>query len=73
VEEGGKVILGRQLGGGKGEVVEEMRVSGVGGGLGEVVGKDVKKGEEGLGGGVEEMVAGMKEGAVLVVENVGLY
>lgn len=73
VEQGAKVILASHLGRPKGQVVEEMRLSPVATRLGELLGKDVKKADEAFGPAVQEMVAAMNEGDVLVLENVRFY
>ncbi|WP_242216688.1 phosphoglycerate kinase [Bacillus cereus group sp. BfR-BA-01380] len=73
VEQGAKVILASHLGRPKGQVVEEMRLTPVAARLGELLGKDVKKADEAFGDAVQEMVAAMNEGDVLVLENVRFY
>ncbi|WJE52467.1 phosphoglycerate kinase [Bacillus cereus] len=73
VEQGAKVILASHLGRPKGQVVEEMRLTPVAARLGELLGKDVKKADEAFGPAVQEMVAAMNEGDVLVLENVRFY
>ncbi|MEH7461537.1 phosphoglycerate kinase [Bacillus thuringiensis] len=73
VEQGAKVILASHLGRPKGQVVEEMRLTPVAVRLGELLGKDVKKADEAFGPAVQEMVAAMSEGDVLVLENVRFY
>ncbi|PEA52818.1 phosphoglycerate kinase [Bacillus pseudomycoides] len=73
VEQGAKVILASHLGRPKGQVVEEMRLTPVAARLGELLGKEVKKADEAFGPAVQEMVAAMKEGDVLVLENVRFY
>ncbi|PER20685.1 phosphoglycerate kinase [Bacillus cereus] len=73
VEQGAKVILASHLGRPKGQVVEEMRLAPVAARLGELLGKDVKKADEAFGPAVQEMVAAMNEGDVLVLENVRFY
>ncbi|HEK9101329.1 phosphoglycerate kinase [Bacillus pfraonensis] len=73
VEQGAKVILASHLGRPKGQVVEEMRLTPVAARLGELLGKDVKKADEAFGPSVQEMVAAMNEGDVLVLENVRFY
>ncbi|MCM3735482.1 phosphoglycerate kinase [Bacillus cytotoxicus] len=73
VEQGAKVILASHLGRPKGQVVEEMRLTPVAVRLGELLGKDVKKADEAFGNTVQEMVAEMNEGDVLVLENVRFY
>ncbi|MBO1580283.1 phosphoglycerate kinase [Bacillus sp. XF8] len=73
VEQGAKVILASHLGRPKGQVVEEMRLTPVAARLGELLGKDVKKADDAFGPAVQEMVAAMNEGDVLVLENVRFY
>lgn len=73
IEQGAKVILASHLGRPKGQVVEELRLTPVAKRLAELLGKDVKKADEAFGPAVQEMVAAMKEGDVLVVENVRFY
>ncbi|PFE02419.1 phosphoglycerate kinase [Bacillus cereus] len=73
VEQGAKVILASHLGRPKGQVVEEMRLTPVAARLGELLGKKVKKADEAFGPAVQEMVAAMNEGDVLVLENVRFY
>ncbi|MBJ8027425.1 phosphoglycerate kinase [Bacillus cereus group sp. N21] len=73
IEQGAKVILASHLGRPKGQVVEEMRLTPVAARLGELLGKDVKKADEAFGPAVQEMVAAMNEGDVLVLENVRFY
>ncbi|EOV9528079.1 phosphoglycerate kinase [Bacillus cytotoxicus] len=73
VEQGAKVILASHLGRPKGQVVEEMRLTPVAVRLGELLGKDVKKADEAFGSAVQEMVAAMNEGDILVLENVRFY
>ncbi len=73
VEQGAKVILASHLGRPKGQVVEEMRLTPVAVRLGELLGKDVKKADEAFGPAVQEMVATMNEGDILVLENVRFY
>ncbi|MBO1623843.1 MULTISPECIES: phosphoglycerate kinase [Bacillus] len=73
VEQGAKVILASHLGRPKGQVVEEMRLTPVAARLGELLGKEVKKADEAFGPAVQEMVAAMNEGDVLVLENVRFY
>ncbi|PFZ09613.1 phosphoglycerate kinase [Bacillus pseudomycoides] len=73
VEQGAKVILASHLGRPKGQVVEEMRLNPVAARLGALLGKDVKKADEAFGPAVQEMVAAMNEGDVLVLENVRFY
>lgn len=73
IEQGAKVILASHLGRPKGQVVEELRLTPVAKRLAELLGKDVKKADEAFGPAVQEMVAAMNEGDVVVVENVRFY
>ncbi|MGG0455040.1 phosphoglycerate kinase [Bacillus mycoides] len=73
VEQGAKVILASHLGRPKGQAVEELRLTPVAARLGELLGKDVKKADEAFGPVAQEMVVAMKEGDVVVLENVRFY
>ncbi|MGM9987722.1 MAG: phosphoglycerate kinase [Bacillaceae bacterium] len=73
IEAGAKVLLASHLGRPKGEVVEELRLTPVAKRLGELLGKEVKKADEAYGESVKAIVAEMKEGDVLVLENVRFY
>jgi phosphoglycerate kinase len=70
VEQGAKVILASHLGRPKGKVVEEMRLTAVAERLSEYLGKTVTKLDEVVGDPVKARVAEMKEGDVLLLENV---
>jgi phosphoglycerate kinase len=54
-------------------VVEELRLTPVAKRLGELLGKNVIKTDEAYGSAVQEAVAGMSEGDVLLLENVRFY
>lgn len=73
VEQGAKVILASHLGRPKGEVVEEMRLTPAAARLSELIGKPVAKAEEAIGPAVEAAVASLKDGDVLLLENVRFY
>jgi phosphoglycerate kinase len=73
VDQGAKVILASHLGRPKGQVVEELRLTPVAKKLGEILNKDVKKADEAYGENVQQLVNGMSEGDVLVLENVRFY
>lgn len=72
-ENGAKVILASHFGRPKGQVVEELRLTPVAKRLGELLGKNVIKTDEAYGPAVQEAVAGMSEGDVLLLENVRFY
>ncbi|BDH62904.1 phosphoglycerate kinase [Lysinibacillus sp. PLM2] len=73
VNRGAKVILASHLGRPKGEVKEEMRLTAVGVRLSELIGKPVTKLDESIGTKVEESVANMKEGDIVLLENVRFH
>lgn len=73
VEQGAKVILASHLGRPKGEVKEDMRLTAVGIHLAELMGKPVTKLDESIGQAVEEAVANMQDGDILLLENVRFH
>lgn len=73
VENGAKVILASHLGRPKGKVVEEMRLTPVAARLAEYLGQPVAKVDEVIGPEVEHRVAELKEGEVLLLENVRFH
>ncbi|KAA6450704.1 phosphoglycerate kinase [Bacillus swezeyi] len=72
-EQGAKVLLASHLGRPKGQVSEELRLTPVAARLGELLGKDVKKADEAYGDAVKAQIADMKDGDILVLENVRFY
>lgn len=70
IEHGAKVILASHLGRPKGKVVEEMRLTPVASRLAEYIGKPVTKVDQVVGPEVEAKVAELKDGDVLLLENV---
>lgn len=68
--EGAKVILASHLGRPKGEVKEDMRLTPTGDKLSELLGKPVKKLDSSIGEEVEKAIAEMKDGDVILLENV---
>lgn len=72
-EQGAKVILASHLGRPKGKVVEEMRLSAVATRLSELIGKPVKKTDNAYGPEVEQEIAQMQDGDLLLLENVRFY
>lgn len=73
VEQGAKVILASHLGRPKGEVKEDMRLTAVGIRLAEMIGKPVTKLDESIGQKVEATVANMKNGDIVLLENVRFH
>lgn len=73
VEQGAKVILASHLGRPKGEVKEDMRLTAVGIRLAELMCKPVTKLDESIGQAVEEAVANMQDGDILLLENVRFH
>ncbi|PIC78760.1 phosphoglycerate kinase [Sporosarcina sp. P18a] len=67
---GAKVILASHLGRPKGEVQEDMRLTPAGDKLSELLGKTVKKLDSSIGEEVEKAIAEMKDGDVILLENV---
>lgn len=72
-EKGAKVILASHLGRPKGEVNEEMRLTAAGARLSELLGKNVKKLDSSIGEEVEQAVADMKAGDIILLENVRFH
>jgi len=73
VESGAKVILASHLGRPKGEVNEEMRLTAVGKRLAEIMNKPVTKLDESIGETVEQAVAKMEDGDIVLLENVRFH
>lgn len=73
VDAGAKVILASHFGRPKGQVVEEMRLTPVAAHLSALLGKEVTKLEDSVGEEVKAAAAGMKNGDVLLLENVRFH
>lgn len=73
VEQGARVLLASHLGRPKGQVVEEMRLTPVAKRLSELLGKEVKKVDEAYGEAVQKEAAALKDGEVMLLENVRFY
>ncbi|MFB0829441.1 phosphoglycerate kinase [Brevibacillus laterosporus] len=73
IDKHAKVILASHFGRPKGEVVEEMRLTAVGEHLASLLGKPVKKLNDSIGAEVESAVQAMKEGDVILLENVRFH
>ena len=73
IDNGAKVIVMSHLGRPKGKVVEELRLTEVGKHLAELLGKPVKTLDDCIGPDVEAAVADMKDGDVVLLENVRFY
>ncbi|MXQ55659.1 phosphoglycerate kinase [Shimazuella alba] len=70
VEQGAKIILVSHLGRPKGQVVEEFRLTPVAKRLSELLSKDVKKVDQVIGVEVAQAVEQLKDGEILLLENV---
>jgi phosphoglycerate kinase len=73
IENGAKVILASHLGRPKGTVNEEMRLAAAGARLSELLHKDVKSLDESIGEKVEQEIASMSDGDVVLLENVRFH
>ncbi len=73
VEQGAKVILASHLGRPNGEVNEEMRLTTAGEKLSELIGKPVLKLDTSIGQEVEQAIASMKNGDIVLLENVRFH
>lgn len=72
-ERGAKVLLASHMGRPKGEVVESMRLTSAAERLSELLGKPVAKADESIGDAVKAKIAELKDGDVLVLENVRFH
>ncbi|MGR9048866.1 phosphoglycerate kinase [Halobacillus faecis] len=70
---GAKVILASHLGRPKGEVVEDLRLDPVANRLSDVLGQTVTKTDEVHGAEVDKAISQMKNGDVLLIENVRFH
>jgi phosphoglycerate kinase len=73
IEKGAKVILASHMGRPKGEFVDSMRLTPAATRLSELLGKPVAKADEAVGEAVKAQIAELKNGDVLVLENVRFY
>ncbi len=73
IEKGAKVILASHMGRPKGEVVEELRLTPVAARLSDLLGKQVNKADEVVGASVQAKVDALKDGDVLLLENVRFH
>jgi phosphoglycerate kinase len=73
LERGARVILASHLGRPKGKVVEELRLTPVAERLSELLGKPVQKADEAVGDAVKAKAAALRDGDVLLLENVRFY
>lgn len=73
IEKGAKVILASHLGRPNGEVVESLRLTPVAARLSDLLGKQVNKAEEVVGSSVQAKVDALKDGEVLLLENVRFH
>ncbi|GGK27431.1 phosphoglycerate kinase [Caldalkalibacillus thermarum] len=73
LEQGAIVILASHLGRPKGQVKEELRLDPVAKRLADLLGKEVYKADEAIGPEVEQQIAKLEPGEVLLLENVRFY
>ncbi|NGM85320.1 phosphoglycerate kinase [Paenibacillus sp. 7124] len=73
IENGAKIILASHMGRPKGQFVDSMRLTPAAERLSELLGKPVAKADEAVGDAVKVKVAELKDGDVLVLENVRFY
>jgi phosphoglycerate kinase len=73
VDHGAKVILCSHLGRPKGQVVEELRLNPVAARLAELMGRPVTKVDDCIGEDVKKAVAAMKDGDILLLENLRFH
>lgn len=73
IEQDAKVILASHMGRPKGEVKEELRLTKVGEHLAKLLNKQVKKLDESIGSTVEQAVSEMKNGDIILLENVRFH
>ncbi len=73
VENGARLILMSHLGRPKGEVQDSMRLTPVGDRLSELLGKPVTKLDECVGDGVKKACSEMKDGDVILLENLRFH
>jgi len=71
--QGGRLILMSHLGRPKGQVIPEMSLKPTAVRLGELLGKEVKMAPDCIGPEVENIVAGLEDGDVLMLENVRFH
>ncbi|WP_342468719.1 phosphoglycerate kinase [Ureibacillus sp. FSL K6-3587] len=72
-EKGAKVILASHLGRPKGKVRDDMRLTAVGERLSKLINKPVKKLDDSVGAAVEKAVKEMKNGEIVLLENVRFH
>ncbi|MRH42038.1 phosphoglycerate kinase [Aquibacillus halophilus] len=73
VEQGARIILSSHLGRPDGQVVEELRLDAVAKRLSDLLGKTVTKTDEVYGDEVNQALAGLADGDVLLIENVRFH
>ena len=73
MESGGKAILMSHLGRPKGKVIDSMRLAPVATELSKLLGKEVKYVKDCIGEEIENAVAGLRNGEVLLLENLRFY
>ncbi|RWR13165.1 phosphoglycerate kinase [Siminovitchia fortis] len=72
-DNGASIILASHMGRPKGKVVEELRLAPVAKKLEELLGKEIHYSKDVIGEDVKEKAAGLKEGDILLLENVRFH
>src|SRR5437016_13363630 len=70
---GGRVILASHLGRPDGKVVPELSLEPAGARLSQLLGRDVTLADDCVGDGVKKLVADLREGSVLLLENLRFH
>ncbi len=73
LERGSRVVLMSHLGRPRGKVVAEMRLTQAAKRLAELIGKEIKKTDDCIGNSAKEAAANLKEGEVLLLENLRFH
>ncbi len=73
IEHGARVILLSHMGRPKGKTVEGLRLAGVGQRLSQILGRPVETAGDCIGAGVVQSVAKMKDGEILLLENLRFH
>ena len=73
LDEGAKIIIISHLGRPKGKIVQEMSLAPVAKRLSRLLGKDVKMARDCVGDEVRKMIADMKPGCIIILENLRFH
>jgi phosphoglycerate kinase len=73
LERGARVIAASHLGRPKGEIVEALRIEPVGAKLAELLDREIKCADSVVGDGVQKLVADMRDGELVLLENLRFH